>query len=459
MKDYAAAAHCAVDILAAHVDAAARGEGLPTAVPAPDEVAEALEVRRWIRDGGMDAEALASWLARYLDATVRLHHPAEMVHQVAVPDTGAAIADLVHGATNNPMSKYDMGAAAATLEHEVVDWMRGLVGFSDGAGVLTHGGSIANLTVMLAARARVAPEGWRRGTPRDLALLAPTSAHYSVRRAAAIIGLGEDAVVELDVDDLERVRVDRLADALDRCRAAGRTPLALVATAPATSTGLHDDIEAIADFCRANGIWLHVDAAHGDSALLSPRDRGRLAGIERADSVIWDAHKLLRVSGLCAAVLVRRAEELPAALRQKGDYLFDDGEEHGYDTLDRQLETTKAPLGTKLFLALAWAGERGLGEYVAGRYEMARRFHAILSRDPEVTCPYEPESNILCFRFGDCDPVELRDRLLHDGQLHIGTTTIGGERHLRLVITSPHTDESTAYQLLAALRRHAQVAV
>ena len=158
-----------------------------------------------------------------------------------------------------------------------------------------------------------------------------SSVHYSVRRAAAILGLGEDAVVELDVDGHERIRPDRLAAGLDRCAAAGRRPIALVAVAPATSTGLHDDLNAIGVFCTDHGIWLHVDAAHGGSALLSEQYRHLLAGIELADSVVWDAHKMLRTSGLCAAVLVRRGPDLPAAFQQRGDYVFDDRDPVGFD--------------------------------------------------------------------------------------------------------------------------------
>jgi L-2,4-diaminobutyrate decarboxylase len=259
-------------------------------------------------------------------------------------------------------------------------------------------------------------------------------------------------VIELEVDELERIRPDRLAAALRRCAAAGRRPLALVATAPATSTGLHDDLRAIGEFCSEEGIWLHVDAAHGGSALLSERHREPLAGISRADSVVWDAHKMLRTSALCAAVLVKRGGDLPAAFRQQGDYLFDGRDSVGFDLVDRALETTKSTLGLKLFLSLAWAGERGLGHYVASRYELTRRFHEALAQAPGITCPYVPESNILCFRVHGHDQLELRDQILAEGRLHISSTTIAGERYLRLVVTAPATSEVTIEELLDTLR-------
>jgi hypothetical protein len=184
-------------------------------------VARDLDAARWIRDGGMGPDALRDWLPRYLAATVRLQHPGEIAHQVGVPATGAAIADLIHGATNNPMALYEMGAAGATLEREVVDWMLRQVGFGEqGAGVLTHGGSLANLTALLAARAQAAPDAWRRGVREDLALLAPPSVHYSITRAAAMLGLGEAAVVELEIDELERSvgKQDQYAAALGGLR-------------------------------------------------------------------------------------------------------------------------------------------------------------------------------------------------------------------------------------------------
>jgi L-2,4-diaminobutyrate decarboxylase len=454
MDDYAQAARLAIELVADYVARSRAGDAPATAEPDPDALADELELDRWIRHGGMDAASFADWLPRYLEATVRLHHPGSMAHQVATPSTGAALADLVHGATNNPMAKYEMGAAGATIERQVVRWMLGQVGFDPGAGggVLTHGGSIANLTALLAARARAAPEAWRVGVPDDLALLAPRSAHYSIARAAAILGLGEEAVVELEVDELERIRVERLPVALARCRTDGRRPMALVATAPATSTGLHDDLRAIAEFCAEQAIWLHVDAAHGGSALLCAAHRGRLAGIERADSVVWDAHKMLRTSALCAAVLVRRGAELPGAFHQHADYIFDGRDMVGFDLVDRALETTKATLGLKLFLSLAWEGERGLGAYVGSRYELTRRFHEALSREPGILCPYVPESNILCFRAEGWDQLALRDQILAWSGLHLSSTTLAGRRYLRLVVTAPDTSERTIEQLLDAVR-------
>ena len=262
-------------------------------------------------------------------------------------------------------------------------------------------------------------------------------------------------MIELETDELERIRPERIDDALERTRAAGRRPIALVAAACATSTGLHDDLAAIGELCRERGVWLHVDAAHGASALISERHAGLLAGIEHADSVVWDAHKMLRTSSLCAAVLVRRDRDLDDAFHQDASYLFYDTEREGVDAIARAVECTKGALGVKLFLNLAWRGERGLGDYVALTYDRTRGFADQIAARPGFEVPYEPESNILCFRRGrDGDrQVAIRERLIAEGDFHLSSAVVSGERYLRIVVTAPATDEAAIERMLDAIER------
>jgi L-2,4-diaminobutyrate decarboxylase len=352
------------------------------------------------------------------------------------------------------MSLYEMGPAAHAMERVVVEWMVEKVGWPDGAGgVLTHGGSLANLTALLAARAAAAPDAWTDGVDGTLAVLAPPSTHYSVRRSVAMLGLGERAVVDLEVDEYERIVPGALDEALERARDAGRRPMALVAAACATSTGLHDDLEAVGAFCHEHGIWFHVDGAHGAPALLSPAHRHLLRGIEQADSVIWDAHKMMRTSALAAAVLVREEPRLEAAFRQKAAYLI--YEESGEDLsfLERQVECTKAPLGMKILMNLAFRGEEGLGRYVAEQYDKTIRFWEIIAARPGFECLSRPESNILCFRYGrdSALQVRLREQLLRERRFHLSSTVVNGKRWLRLSVMPTATSEETIEELLDAI--------
>jgi L-2,4-diaminobutyrate decarboxylase len=202
---------------------------------------------------------------------------------------------------------------------------------------------------------------------------------------------------------------------------------------------------------------LHVDAAHGASALLSPSHRQLMSGIERADSITWDAHKLLQVAGLCTAVLARDRGTLDRAFHQEASYLFYDRETEGVDLIAHAVECTKAALGLKLFLELAARGEQGLGEDVAARYALTRRAHALITARPGFNCPYVPETNILCFRFGTDDELQLtlRERLIARGDIHLSSTLIDGRRYLRMTITAPATTEATILHVLDTIESEA----
>ncbi|WP_170300402.1 pyridoxal phosphate-dependent decarboxylase family protein [Myxococcus fulvus] len=448
--------------LGMYVDESQRGTGRVTARRTPAELSDVLSLQRWIREGGMDARSLDDFLGRYLEEGTRLHHPGYLAHQCACPDLPAALGDLVHGVTNNAMSLYEMGAAAATVELAVVDWMVSKVGWPEqsAGGVLVNGGSLANVTSLLAARAWAFPSAWSEGTPSQAVLLAPVSCHVSVKRGAAIIGLGCDAVVPLPCDALGRIIVESVADVVEAQRRRGRKVMAVVANACASATGLYDDLQGVGRVCRELGLWFHVDAAHGGSALLVPALRGRLAGIELADSVVWDAHKMLRTSTLAAAVLVRRKVDLERAFRQEADYLFFEDERGGPDLMMRTVEGAKAQLGLKLFLNLAWRGEAGLGEYVAGRYATAHRLWELLRARPDFETPYEPQSNVVCFRPRDApherQQIAMRDWLIADGRFHLASSVVEGTRWLRATVMSPSTEERTLHALLDAVREAAR---
>jgi L-2,4-diaminobutyrate decarboxylase len=453
--EYERLAAVAVPAVARWVLDSETGESPPVDAPPLAELIEELDLRQLIREGGLDAERFEDWLATMLAHSTRLHHPGELAHQVVPPDVPAAVSDLVQGVINQPMSIYEMGPAANAMEAAVIEWMTERVGWGDGAGgVLTHGGSLANLTALLAARAAAAPGAWLEGVDGTLAVLAPESAHYSVKRSVAILGMGEQAVVPLEVDEYERVVPGALGESLARAQQAGRRPMALVAAAGATSTGLHDDLEAIGAFCKEHGIWFHVDAAHGASALLSPAHRQLLRGLEHADSLVWDAHKMLRTSTLCAALLVRESERLDAAFRQQASYLiYEEAEEAGPNLLGRQVECTKAALGMKVVLNLAFRGERGIGEYVAEQYDKTLRFWELISARDGFECLCRPESNILCFRYGrdGALQVSVRERLVEQGRFQLSSTEVNGERWLRLTVMAPATDGRTVEELLDAI--------
>ena len=428
------------------------------------QLIEELELKQLAVEGGLDGERLQRFLQRYLDATTRLHHPAYLAHQVAVPHPNGALAALIDGFTNNAMAIYEMGPPAAAIEYFIIQWLLQKIGWhsppekppdaSGPGGVLTHGGSLANLTALLAARARAAPEAWKDGNPGDLALLVPAAAHYSIARAAGILGIGVKHLYLLETDSRGLVRPDRLEDAYRQVCGDGRRPLALVANACSTATGLFDPLEEIGAFCRERSIWFHVDGAHGAGALLSATYRSRLRGVEYADSLVWDAHKLMRTPTLCAAVLVKDSRDLDQAFQQEAGYLFHDKDQPGVDFIHRTVECTKAGLGLKFFAVLGTLGEKGLSDYIDRQFRLAEAAYRYIDDQPDFECPLQPMSNILCFGFRNrkIDPLAVRRRLIAQGAFYLSSADIGPRRYLRLVLMNPETSLEDIERLLAAIR-------
>ena len=446
----------ALRVLDAYVEQSREGLEPVVRLTPVAEIFGETELQSWIENGSMDVTSFAAFLGNYLFHSTRMFHPGYMAHQVAVPDFPAALGDLVHGTIHNPMAIYEMGPSAAAVELAVLQWMLTKVGWGEaGSGVLTHGGSLANLTALLAARAAAAPEAWDDGVSGELVILAPSSCHYSVSRAASILGLGAKAVLPVDVDENEVIVPAGLPSEFERVRESGKKIVALVANACATGTGLHDPLEQLGQICQEENVWLHVDGAHGASALVSEKEKHLLRGVEQADSITWDAHKMLRTSGLCTGVLFRDPHTLDRAFTQDASYLFYDEETPGIDLIRRTVECTKAGLGLKVFLNLAWRGERGIARYVEEEYSLARRIYAKIQSRDFFSCPYAPESNIVCFRYEGSDALQIsiRDQLLAEGSYHISSTEICGRRYLRLTIINPQTTEETIDGLLKAIER------
>ena len=421
-----------------------------------------------ISEGRLSGDRLKKFLANYLESTTRLLHPAYLAHQVGTSHYAGALASMIDGFTNNPMAIYEMGPGAASIEWTIINWLLEKVGWFPqpfgqppdnpdqvcGGGVLTNGGSLANLTALLAARSNLVPQAWQEGNPDNLVILAPAESHYSIARSAGIMGLGRNAVVTMAVDELGVVVPEKLPEVYERMKNEGKKVLAVIANACSTAAGLYDPIHKIGEFCNAHDLWFHVDGAHGASALLSERHRYRLDGLELADSLIWDAHKLLRTPALCTAVLVKDARNIDQAFQQEASYIFHDKDQPGFDFIHRTVECTKSGLGLKWFFVLAALGERGLAKHVDNQYERARQAFDYIESQPEFVCAAEPQSNILCFRIDGSDSIQLkvRDRLIAQGDFYLSTTEFSGRRYLRLVFNHPDTSLEDIRRLIADIR-------
>ena len=417
--------------------------------------------------------ALLAHIEKALASSTQLQSPRFVGHQVATPLPAAALCDLVASFVNNGMAVFEMGPAASTMERAVLQWMAALAGFpSTSGGILTSGGSLGNLTALLAARQRACSaagpggagfDAWRRGLRNgpQLCVLVAESAHYSVARAAHILGLGDDGVMLVDVDDQLKMRVDALERALVECRKRKRLPIAVVASAASTAAGAYDPIAAIAEVCGREKIWLHIDGAHGAPLLLSERHRHKLAGVARADSIVWDAHKLMMMPALVTAVLFRDAKDNAAAFAQDAGYLFDDDRRDdvaGDDIGKRTIECTKRMMSLKVYACLKAFGTDAFADHVDRCCALASTFaHKCRARGVAVLT--EPECNIVCFRPKNVDGsllhggavAALRKRIVADGAFYLVQLHRKDGMWLRVTLAHPLTTEADLDALLDAV--------
>ncbi|MFM7058107.1 MAG: pyridoxal phosphate-dependent decarboxylase family protein [Planctomycetota bacterium] len=404
-----------------------------------------------------------------LSAGQNLHHPHYIGHQVPASIPLAGLFDAVSAVTNQVMAIYEMGPWATAVEHALVGRLCEKVGWSadSSTGLLTHGGSLANLTALLTARNVSIPGAWETGVPVGTALVANSDVHYCVSRSAGILGLGSAAVVRIALDTRRRMDIEQLDQSLKDLQAAGRRVLAVSACAGSTPTGAFDDLAGIAQVCRQYGVWMHVDAAHGGGLLFSRRHRQRLAGIELADSVVWDAHKMLFVPALCTAVLYRDRTHRFETFRQDAPYLFDPSAP-GMADIDlgmRTVECTKRAVGFGLWGLWAVFGEELFEQLVDRVLLRARQLYELLQQQPDFEVLHEPECNILAFRYlpdwlrgaalerQSAWQRAVRTRLIRSGEFYIVQTTLGGQAALRTTVMNPLTTPDDLSELLEAIRR------
>lgn len=473
--EFRGAGHVIIELLADYLDKNLQGKSHVLDWQAPQNA-----IKQWQKP--LPAQAtltpkafIAALRDDILAASLHIHHPRNLGHQVAPPLPIAALCDLVAALTNQAMAVYETGPSATLLERQVLQWMGELIGWKeadwkDSAGVLTSGGAQANLTALLAARqSKAGWDVWQQGISAGapLRLLTSEHAHYSVSRAAGIMGLGTDAVVKVATDDQGRMDVGALQTAWQECLGQGTKPFAVVAAAGCTPTGSIDPLFEIGTFCREKNLWFHVDGAHGASALLSSTHRSSLNGIELADSVVWDGHKLLYMPATVSAVLFREPHNSYAAFAQEASYLFQGNSEseEAYNTSYRTLECTKRMMGLKLWGAFSLYGVEKLGGLVEQVFTTAHLLAQKLADAPDFELLMQPQTNIVCFRHRpagelkdaalDRHQAALRKILVESGAFHLTQVKLENRLWLRTTVMHPLTAESDLDALLTAIRKAA----
>ena len=399
--------------------------------------------------------------------SVRIHHPRYVGHQVSAVAPVAALSGLLTELLNNGSAVYEMGMAGNAIERIVVEHMAKHIGYQDApgrppaGGIITSGGTLANLTALLTARAMLPNDVWHEGSStQKLAIIVSDEAHYCIDRAARIMGLGDAGILKIPTNGQFKIRTDLLEATYLNATAAGLTVFAIVGSACSTSTGMHDDLEAIGLFARTHGLWFHVDAAHGGGAFFSPTYRHLLAGSEQADSVVIDYHKMLMVPALATALVYKRASDAHRTFQQRAHYLWASTDADWYNSGKRTFECTKFMAAVKVYTLLRLYGDALFTANVETLYELAHTFANLVKQRPGFELAIEPECNIVCLRYVGqiADPTSLntlnqqiRADLLADGRFYIVQTMLREHTYLRVSLMNPLTAEADLVELLEAI--------
>jgi len=357
-----------------------------------------------------------------------------------------------------------MSPAGTPIDRDLADRFKRLFGYPKTAEVsMVPGSAFATLSALLTGGA-LEPEAWNKGGAR-VAVITGEQTHYSVNRAVGILGLGSGSVFKVAADDTYCTDVTRVPAAFRAAREAGFRKFILIGTAGSTATGSFDDLEALADVARREKAWLHLDAAHGSGLAFSKTLRHLLDGIEHADSITFDPHKMLLMPLTASAILVREGNYLRNAFHQEAPYMFGKVARQFSDigpftiACSQRFDALKTWLTWKVYSNSLW------DQLTTGVCKVALAAHDYCARSRVLEPVHKPQSNILCFRprtpprsVRTSDQLHwwIKEAANSSGYTYISSTVLGGRRVLRIVVMNPRTTPQDAVDALKKIEQIAQ---
>jgi L-2,4-diaminobutyrate decarboxylase len=451
------AAHELVDMLADYLDAAQNKKNEKVIPYQQPEEALAF----WQNDFESGHTDVKQFFRDTIEKSIHLHHPHYMGHQVTPPLPITAIASMLSALLNNGMAVYEMGLVSNPLERILSELLADKIGYDKNAsGILTSGGTLANLTALLTARA-AHTDVWEEGAAEKLGIIVSEEAHYCVDRAARIMGLGTEGIIKIPADAQFKMRTDLLDVYLQEATAKGIKVFCIIGSACSTSTGSYDDLEAIGQFAQQHNLWFHADGAHGGAVVFSEKYKHFVKGIELADSVIIDWHKMLMTPALATSLIYKKDTESFKTFQQKAAYLW--ANQHSQDWFNsgkRTFECTKLMMSVKVYAIIKAYGLGIFEENIDCLYDAGRTFAALVKNRSGFELALEPEANIVCFRYVQKNVVSLnelnsaiRKTLVKDGKFYIVETLIKEQLYLRVSLMNPLARETDFTALLDEVER------
>jgi glutamate/tyrosine decarboxylase-like PLP-dependent enzyme len=403
---------------------------------------------------------------------------------VASPSTPpGAFADLLASTLNPSVTSWRSSPAATQIERTVVRWLGSLIGYNDDAiGLLTSGGSMANLTALLIAhRAKADGDVSQEGvgsSPQRMTMYVSDQVHMSIPKAADVLGLGQKSVRVIPADDRFCFDANALRDAIDADRRNNLKPFCIVASAGTAASGALDPLAEIADIARKNHLWFHIDGAYGAPAAMVDECKPMFAGLELADSVSLDPHKWLYTPVDCGCLLLRDAAAARKPFVAEGEYvkIHETAESESFAFWDYGIELSRRFRALKVWMTLRYYGARRIAEAIAEDMAMAKYLAERVEADPEFELLAPVQLSICCFRYvptslrvrfdtanndGDREDLNsqlnrLNERIMHKvqrgGRAYLSNAMLRGRFALRACIINFRTTRADIDLTLDAVR-------
>jgi L-2,4-diaminobutyrate decarboxylase len=401
--------------------------------------------------------------------SISVTHPRTIAHLHCPPLLSALAGEVAISALNQSMDSFDQAPIATIAEQKFVRWLCEFAGFpATSDGTFTTGGSQSNYMGLLLARDACIQKRWdwsvqKSGLPpesRKLRIFCSEVAHFTVEKSASQLGLGSDSVVRVPVDEKFRMNPAALKASLASTRALGLMPMAIVATAGTTDFGSIDPIPEIAAQAKDSEAWLHVDAAYGGALLFSERHRNKLNGIDLADSISIDFHKLFWQPIPCSAFVVRDSRSFEL-IRMHADYLNPElHEETGIpDLVTKSILTSRRFDALKLWISFQALGRFKLEAMINRTIELAAHAAVLINKTPQLEIISEPQLSTLVFRYIPSRPEiavdslnsRLRQSLFDQGVAVVGHTRVRNRQCLKFTCMNPAVSEEEISQLIAVI--------
>ena len=418
----------------------------------PEELAAILNVS--VEDEGVDTESLLNSINTYLSECVKTQHPHFLQPLWGGLSEAGLAGEIATVLSNTSIYTWEIAPAATIVEMEMVATLGRMAGWDRTDGTFTSGGSNSNMLALLLARDRLLPNAMSEGVDGSkLAVFVSAESHYSLLMSAHVLGIGRNGVVKIETDDVGRMKPDALRNAISETRADGRTPFCVVATTGTTVRGAFDSIEALADVCQDEDLWLHVDAALGAPCLFSPKYKHLMNGIERADSLTWDPHKLMGTPLTCSVLLTPHLGALSKTCSyiDSAHYLFHEpGEE--YDLGRKSLQCGRRVDALKLWIGWKSCGTSGWMERVERYVELAIELEGLVVNHPDLELVCERAFTNVCLRYRGRQQDEsglnvfnekIRRKMMEDGRFMVSLAKVRDTTVLRPVICNPAVDSES----------------